>query len=264
MSIARLCLSIQQTISPHQLCKQKFDKTPHKTKACLTTQLPPASYFGSADMHPSIDGSASCNAMQSYNSGQIARFSLNLSELLHEVWPSDGKISADAAVAALHNLLQPVKHAVLASAQLMKQKQGTQNQWINILNALNSCLNGLMATMQAWTLNLNHCWNVTYSCTQVLFCKWQEKILPSAATFHNVLSQACAAKEQEHTLSKLHGMLSPKPNLPHTTSLPPKRTYHQNDHESAYTNLSQSWRWPQGACFSCGKLGYQQKDSPPI
>ena len=40
--------------------------------------------------------------------------------------------------------------------------------------------------------------------TQGLLCKCQEKISPSASTFHDVLFQARATEDQEHTLCELH------------------------------------------------------------
>ena len=40
--------------------------------------------------------------------------------------PDDAKISLEVAVTALRDWLQPVQHAALASAQLMRQKQNSQ------------------------------------------------------------------------------------------------------------------------------------------
>ena len=39
---------------------------------------------------------------------------------------------------------------------------------------------------------------------QGLWLKWQEKVLPSAKTFHDALHQARAAEQQEKQLSSLH------------------------------------------------------------
>ena len=39
---------------------------------------------------------------------------------------------------------------------------------------------------------------------QGLWLKWQEKVLPSAKTFHDALHQAHAAEQQEKQLSSLH------------------------------------------------------------
>ena len=93
--------------------------------------------------------------------------------------------------------------------------------------------------------------------TQGLLHKWQEKISPSAETFHDVLFQACAAEEQEHTLLELHGPVPVKP------SVPPRRSFRSpdNDHRQ-YNVYKPPWARQQGACFLCGKLGHVQKNCP--
>ena len=63
--------------------------------------------------------------------------------------------------------------------------------------------------------------------------------------------QACAAEGQENTLSELHG-----PVLVKNTSVPPRRSI-----RPPHTGLpGPSNR--ELACFSCGKLGHVQKNSP--
>jgi len=93
--------------------------------------------------------------------------------------------------------------------------------------------------------------------TQGLLRKWQEKILSSAATFHDVLFQGQSAEEQEQTLLELHRPLSEKNVVPLKRSArPPDRDY------VLQTNYRQSWSQPQGARFSCGKFGHIQKSCP--
>ena len=47
-------------------------------------------------------------------------------ELLYNVLTTDVKMNLDCAADALCELLQPILHAALASAQLIQRKQGTE------------------------------------------------------------------------------------------------------------------------------------------
>ena len=197
---------------------------------------------------PFIDGSASCTAMHSYSSGQTMKRSCSLSsyltgkaELLYEVLLDDVKTSLEVAVAALRDWLQPAQHAALASAQLMRQKQNSQESVDNYVQCFEQLFKRSYGTRKGMDNESKSLLKRDFF-TQNLLRKWQEKILPSALTFHDVLFHAHAAEEHKHTLSELHGNSPPKSNLPHSTSLPPKRTYRQNDGDAVSTNSSQSWQ----------------------
>ena len=211
---------------------QKPTPAPRRPKGRATPQLPPLPMFGGADTD---DGDALqrwVNKLQRHAQLQqwtgheaLLQFELHLAgkaELLYELLPNDTKVSLDTAVAALRDRLQPVQHAALASAQLMRRKQGTQesvDKYAQFLEQLFERSYGSRAGMD----NDSKALLKRDLFTQGLLRKWQEKILPSAATFHDVLFQARAAEEHEHTLSELHGTPPFKSNLTNNSSVPPKR-----------------------------------------
>ena len=259
---------LRPTPAPRIKSLQKPTPAHRRPKGRATPQLPPLPMFGGADTD---NGDAlqrwvnklQCHAQLQQWTGHEAllQFELHLAgkaELLYEVLPNDTKVSLDTAVAALRDRLQPVQHAALASAQLMRRKQGTQesvDKYAQFFEQLFERSYGSRAGMD----NDSKALLKRDLFTQGLLRKWQEKILPSAATFHDVLFQARAAEEHEHTLSELHGTPPFKSDLTNNSSVPPKRAYRPADRELAQTT-SRSWSRPQGTCFSCGKQGHYQKD----
>ena len=244
--------------------QQKPTPAPRKpSKARPATQLPPLPMFGSADtddgdtLHRWVNKLHRHVQLQQWTDHEtFLQFELHLAgraELLYEVLPDDAKINLEVAVTALRDQLQPVQHATLASAQLMRRKQNSQESVDKYAQCFEQLLEQSYGNRKGMDSESKSLLKRDLF-TQGLLRKWQEKISPSASTFHDVLFQACAAEDQEHTLCELHGHSPPKPNLPHSTSLPQQRTYHQNDCEAAYTKSSRPWPWLQRACFSCGKL----------
>ena len=127
---------LRPTPAPRIKNLQKPTPAPRRPKGRATPQLPPLPMFGGADTD---DGDALqrwVNKLQRHAQLQqwtgheaLLQFELHLAgkaELLYEVLPNDTKVSLDTAVSALRDRLQPVQHAALASAQLMRRKQGTQ------------------------------------------------------------------------------------------------------------------------------------------
>jgi len=115
---------------------------------------------------------------------------------VYEILPSQVKESYVKATEALQERLNPVEREALVSAQLMRRKQ-QQNE-----------------SVDEFAQDLEKLFEHSYECrkemaesskemlkrdffVQGLWLKWQEKVLPSAKTFHDALHQAHAAEQQK-------------------------------------------------------------------
>lgn len=87
---------------------------------------------------------------------------------------------------------------------------------------------------------------------QSLQLKWQEKILPSAESFEDVLLQARKAEEQERDLANLHKQHYWYQHSNHQSDTEPSITYNSMKHSTG-AKLVQHSKFV-GTCFSCGKL----------
>jgi len=133
-------------------------------------------------------GSRSCIAMQKCSTGLHMRLScLHLTgkaEFLYDVLSAEVKVNLDSAVDALCERLQPIQHAALASAQLIRRKQGAEES----VDAYAQGFEQLFAKSYGNRTGMDS----TSKCllkrdlfTQGLLHKWQEKISSSADTDKN-------------------------------------------------------------------------------
>ena len=245
--------------APRTLKEVKPTPAPRKASLRSGMQLPPLPMFGDAEGE---DGDALRRwvkklhryaEMQHWTAREtLLQFELHLTgkaKFLYDVLSAEVKVNLDSAVDALCERLQPIQHAALASAQLIRRKQGAEES----VDAYAQGFEQLFAKSYGNRTGMDS----TSKCllkrdlfTQGLLRKWQEKISSSADTFHDVLFQARAAEEQENTLLELHG-----PVLLKHTSAPPRRSIRPPDTDRTQQNAYRpSWPQQQGACFSCGKL----------
>ena len=201
----------------------------------------------------------------------MVQFELHLSgraESLYELLPSTTRESLDTAIQALCGRLYPVQREALSSAKLMMRKQQdgeTVDAYVTDFEQLFGRSYGRRQGMDEESKELLK----RDLFVQGLRLKWQERVLPSAATFADALHQARAAEEQERQLAELH---KAKPNKKESSgsSMPPKQTpkyYPSRTHGSETTTPSENSNHKPGVkssrpraqiqCYSCGGFGHR-------
>ena len=124
------------------------------------------------------------------------------------------------ATESLKKRLQPVANEALLSSQLMKRKQRTRESVSTYAQELEVLFEKSYGKREGMELASKELLKRDLF-VQGISLKWQEKVLPSAATFADALHQAQAAKEQDTLLGELHRGCPPdKP--------PPSRSSVQN------------------------------------
>ena len=187
-------------------------------------------------------------------------------EQVYEVLMPEGKATFSKAVDALKQRLQPVRSEALLSVQLMRRKQrdselveGYAQDFESLFEKSYGRRSGMDdAAKEMLKSDLF---------VQGLILKWQEKVLPSAATFSDALHQARLAEEQSRQLSELH-----KGRLQERTQ-PKKVTWKATEPKSAGgetiqretsgtpTPTTSRPREP-GRCYRCGSLRHKARECP--
>ena len=198
---------------------------------------------------------------------KLLQFELHLTgkaEQLYDLLPADSKSTFTAATESLKGQLHPVQNEALLSAQLMKRKQGSGesvDEYAQELEALFEKSYGRRSGMDHASKELLK----RDLFVQGLTLKWQEKVLPSAATFADALHQARAAEEHAKQLNEIHKGTS-KASTPRTTgaasggpseprSNPPKTTEPANVAPTSRTSM-------RGRCHGCGSLRHRVRECP--
>ena len=107
------------------------------------------------------------------------------------------------ATEALQERLNLVERKALVSAQLMRRKQQPKEPVDEIAQDLEKLFERSYGRRKGIDESRKEMLKIDFF-VQGLWLKWQEKVLPSAKTFHDALHQAHAAKQQEKHLSSLH------------------------------------------------------------
>ena len=118
----------------------------------------------------------------------------------------------------------PVANEALLSSQLMKRKQRAGESVSNYAQELEALFEKSYDRRQGMGFASKELLNRDLF-VQGLSLKWQEKVLPSAATFADALHQARAAKEQDALLGELHHGGPPDKS---SDKPPPSRSSSQN------------------------------------
>ena len=97
--------------------------------------------------------------------------------------------------------------------------------------------------------------------------KWQEKVLPSAKTFHDVLHQARAAEQQEKQLSSLHHSGSATKLSSNAKPMASARTQKTSVTFQRENRLAKQDTVPKkskvsGLCYECHGPGHHWCDCP--
>ena len=187
-------------------------------------------------------------------------------EQVYEVLTPESKATFSKAVDALKQRLQPVRSEALLSAQLMRRKQqdseaveGYAQDFESLFERSYGRRSGMdEAAKEMLKRDLF---------VQGLILKWQEKVLPSAATFSDALHQARLAEEQSRQLGELHrGRLQER-------TQPKKVTWKATESKSAGGETIQretsgtptptmSRPREPGRCYRCGSLRHKARECP--
>ena len=166
---------------------------------------------------------------------------------------------------ALKQRLHPVKSEALLSAQLMRRKQQyleSVDQYAQEFESLFEKSYGRRAGMDTSSKEMLK----RDLFVQGLILKWQEKVLPSAATFSDALHQARLAEEQHRQLDELHkGRQLERPQPKKTTEKtadPGNAGGDDVEKQTSSTLPSSSTVSRPLRCFKCGSLHHKARECP--
>ena len=175
-------------------------------------------------------------------------------EQLYEVLPDKAKASFSTAVDAPKQRLHPVRSEALLSAQLIKRKQKyseSVDEYAHVFESLFEKSYGKRAGMDQGSKELLK----RDLFVQGLAYKWQEKVLPSASSFGDVLHQARLAEGQHKQLNELHSRHSTDKVQPWKPS---------GKEESSKDGVSETTRpvLPRDTwrCANCGSRRHKTRD----
>jgi len=121
---------------------------------------------------------------------------------VYEVLLSHVKENYVKATEALQERLNPVEGEALVSAQLMRRKQQPNESVDEFAQDLEKLFELSYGRRKGMDVSSKEMLKRDFL-VQGLWLKWQEKVLPSAKTFHDALHQARAAEQQEKQVSSL-------------------------------------------------------------
>ena len=155
---------------------------------------------------------------------QLELYLSGRAEQVYEVLPASAKDTFPRAVESLKKRLQPVANEALLSSQLMKRKQRAGESVSTYAQELEALFEKSYGKRQGMDLTSKELLKRDLF-VQGLSLKWQEKVLPSAATFADALHQVRAAEEQDTLLGELHRGRPPDKS---SDKPPPSRSSSQN------------------------------------
>ena len=148
---------------------------------------------------------------------QLELYLSGRAQQVYKVLPTSAKDTFSKAVESLKKRLQPVANEALLSTQLMKRKQKARESVSIYAQELKALFEKSYGKRQGMDLASKELLKRDLF-VQGLSLKWQEKVLPSAATLADALHQAQAAEEQDTLLGELHCGRPPDKLPPHRPS----------------------------------------------
>ena len=165
-----------------------------------------------------------------------------------------------SATEFLKGRLHPVQNEALLSAQLMKRKKKvveSVDEYAQELEALFEKSYGRRSRMDHASKELLK----RDLFVQGLVLKWQEKVLPSAATFADAVHQARAAEEHAKQLSEIHKAATAKATTPRSGSaaIPSAGGPEARDRAMRAPEKPEQANWtaPRGQCHGCGSYRHR-------
>ena len=183
---------------------------------------------------------------------QLELYLSGRAEQLYEVLPAEEKTSFSKAVEALGHRLRPVKSEALLSAQLIRRKQRpteSVDEYAHNSEALFEQSYGRRVGMdEPSKVMLKRDLFV-----QGLLLKWQEKVVPSAATFGDALHCARLAEEHARQISEIHKDRGDK-------AFPKKQSPAGSSEKELVVDPPP--KTPSRGCFKCGSQRHRARECP--
>jgi len=166
----------------------------------------------------------------------------------------------------LQERLNPVEREALVSAQLMRRKQQQNESVDEFAQDLEKLFERSYGRRKGMDESSKEMLKRDFF-VQGLWLKWQEKVLPSAKTFHDALHQARAAEQQEKQLSSLHHSgagVKLDSNVKPLSSIRSQRTPVTFQKESKVTKPEHTAKKSKvpGLCYECRGPGHHWRECP--